>query len=124
MGEHAEDFERGIELFNSGRYFEAHEEWEKLWLGQAKNSPPKMFVQGLIMVAGALDHHRKKELAGAGKLIEKGLKRLTEYRNMGREMIDIDSFLLRLNEFQERLRTKSDDVPEEDYPKIEKLGVG
>jgi predicted metal-dependent hydrolase len=44
-------FQRGIALFNSSRFWEAHEAWEEIW----KNRPEdgRFFVQGLIQLAAA-----------------------------------------------------------------------
>lgn len=45
-------FQRGLELFNAGAYYAAHEPWEDLWLRNRSS-----FLQGLIQVTAAL-HHR------------------------------------------------------------------
>jgi len=42
----------GIQRFNEGHYFEAHEIWEKLWL-EAQDME-RVFYQGLIQMAAAL----------------------------------------------------------------------
>lgn len=42
---------RGVELFNAGLYWEAHEAWEELWL--ELEDEPKLIVQGLIQLAAA-----------------------------------------------------------------------
>lgn len=42
---------RGVELFNRGLYWEAHEAWEELWLEM--EDEPKLFMQGLIQLAAA-----------------------------------------------------------------------
>src|SRR5215470_16086391 len=42
---------RGVELFNRGLYWEAHEAWEELWL--ELEDEPKLFLQGLIQLAAA-----------------------------------------------------------------------
>ncbi len=118
MGEHTRDFGRGVELFNRGRYFEAHQEWDKLWLGEARDTPPKLFIQGLIMVAGAFAHMRKNEYPGAVKLLEKGIKRLAEYRNIGTGLMDVDGFLDALNALYAKLRAEGGAAPEAATPKI------
>lgn len=43
--------EQGIALFNSGKFWEAHEAWEEIW----KNHPEdgRFFIQGLIQLAAA-----------------------------------------------------------------------
>jgi predicted metal-dependent hydrolase len=48
----------GIELFNSGKFWHAHEEWEKAWL--ASNDPKlRLFFKGIIQTAAALVHWQK-----------------------------------------------------------------
>jgi uncharacterized protein len=64
------DIEKGIVLFNQGRYFEAHEAWEDLWLSETDREK-KFFYQGLIMAAGALLHYTRRECVGAGALLAK-----------------------------------------------------
>jgi hypothetical protein len=43
-----------VALFNAGKYWEAHEVWEKIW--QRHQEPWRYFVQGLIQAAAA--HHQ------------------------------------------------------------------
>ena len=46
-----EDFERGVALFERGKYWESHEAWEAIWLRHPE--PCRIFFQGLIQMAGA-----------------------------------------------------------------------
>jgi len=64
--------ELGIGLFNDGKYFDAHEAWEGLWL-RAKDGQDKSFLQGLIMAAGAFLHAEKRECTGAATLLAKSV---------------------------------------------------
>src|SRR5436305_14266448 len=48
-------FREGIDLFNRGRFFAAHEAWEEIWRSTAPE--PKGLFQGLIQVAAALHQH-------------------------------------------------------------------
>jgi uncharacterized protein len=45
-------FARGVELFNAGRHFEAHEEWEHVW--RACQHSDRRLVHSLIHAAVAL----------------------------------------------------------------------
>ena len=47
-------FHEGLELFNAGHFWHAHEAWEGLWL--TTDDPVRMFLQGLIQTAAALVH--------------------------------------------------------------------
>ena len=64
--------EFGIGLFNEGKYFDAHEAWEGLWL-RATEAQDKSFLQGLIMAAGAFLHAEKRECTGAATLLAKSV---------------------------------------------------
>jgi hypothetical protein len=43
----------GIDLFNYGYYWEAHEEWESLWHVAGRTGPVADFLKGLIKLAAA-----------------------------------------------------------------------
>jgi len=54
---------RGIEHFNMGRYFDAHEVWEEIWLRSTGDT--KVFYQMLIQAAVALHHYERGNSRGA-----------------------------------------------------------
>ena len=70
----AHNFEEGTAHFNAGRYWEAHESWETLWL--VSQTEMKPFLQGLIQIAAAYLHLRRLNFPGAGRLFDAGLRRL------------------------------------------------
>ncbi len=43
----------GVELFNAGYYWEAHEAWEKLWHAAGRRGLAATFLKGLIQLAVA-----------------------------------------------------------------------
>lgn len=45
-------FREGIELFNRGEHFLAHEAWEEIW--RSTTPEPRELFQGLVQVAAAL----------------------------------------------------------------------
>lgn len=53
-------FQEGIDLFNRGEFFAAHETWEEIW--RSTTPEPRELFQGLVQVAAALhqilDLHR------------------------------------------------------------------
>jgi predicted metal-dependent hydrolase len=115
-----ECLEQGITLFNEGKFFEAHEAWEPLWLS-AEAPREKQFLQGLIMLAGAFLHYIRRECVGASALLERSSKALAESVNDHPE-IRLPDFLGEVD----RLRTAFDrcqlDVRVEDLPKISSFG--
>ena len=54
----------GIELFNLGRYWEAHEAWERDWMPDRKG-PDSGFYKGLIQVAAGCLHYTRRNRRGA-----------------------------------------------------------
>ncbi len=70
-------FEKGLEEFNAGYYFECHETLEDLWNGV--RGPSRDFFQGLIQLAVALYHLTRGNEVGARSLLGRGLARLSQY---------------------------------------------
>jgi predicted metal-dependent hydrolase len=70
-------FERGVALFNSRHFFEAHEAWEEIWLHT--QPPEKTFLQGLIQVTAAFHHHSRENLRGFKSLLRAGLLKLEAF---------------------------------------------
>ena len=73
-------YQKGLEAFNSGQFFEAHELWEDVWRDTL--GPDKRFLQGLIQVAAAFHHCSRANLVGARKLLHAGLVKLDEVPNV------------------------------------------
>lgn len=69
--------DRGINLFNERRYFEAHEEWEGEWRLMTEGGE-RTFFQGLIFAAGAFLHYVRQECAGARELLERSIDLLRD----------------------------------------------
>jgi len=55
---------RGIELFNAGRYWDAHEVWEHEWMPD-RRGPDSGFFKGLIQVAAGCLHYGRHNRRGA-----------------------------------------------------------
>ena len=68
----------GIELFNRGEFFEAHEVWEDLWHECA--SADRRFYQALIQAAVAAYHWSRGNAAGAKRLYHSGRKYMEPFR--------------------------------------------
>jgi len=81
---HCDRFRRGIEQFNGGHFFEAHETWEEIWLRSPE--PEKTFLQGIIQIAAAFHHHSQGNHRGALTLLQAGLKRLARFPDVHREI--------------------------------------
>lgn len=55
---------RGIALFNEGRFWEAHEAWEEVWMLD-RHGPERAFYKGLIQVAAGCLHYTRHNRRGA-----------------------------------------------------------
>ncbi len=55
---------RGIDLFNSGEYWDAHEAWEKEWMPDRAGADAR-FYKGLIQVAAGCLHYGRRNRRGA-----------------------------------------------------------
>jgi uncharacterized protein len=70
-------FRRGIRLFNSEEFFQAHEVWEEIWLTEAE--PEKTFLQGLIQASAAFHHYVRGNLSGAQSLLVSAAVKLQRF---------------------------------------------
>lgn len=87
---HEAGYQRGLELFNAGEFFDAHEVLEDVW--RAAPAEEKKFLQGLIQLAVGLHHYSRGNLAGARSLLARGNRNLSAYPEHHR---GIDLALLR-----------------------------
>jgi hypothetical protein len=73
----------GAAEYDHGRYFEAHEVWEDAWRPLPRGDE-RTFLQGLIHLAVALEHHRRGNPRGArGQREKAGVKLAFEGGNPG-----------------------------------------
>jgi len=74
-----EELRRGIELFNRGEFFEAHEVLEDVW--RTAPTEHKRFLQGLVQLAVAFHHHSTGNLTGMRSVLERGMNNLAGHTN-------------------------------------------
>jgi len=70
--------EEGIELFNGGRYWDAHEAWERDWMPDRKG-PDSSFYKGLIQIAAGCLHYTRRNRRGAVNKWTSGANYLRPY---------------------------------------------
>ncbi len=61
--------------FNEEKFFECHETLEGSWLKEW-DAEQKNLLQGIIHIAAAFFHYRKKNVTGYRRQLEKGLRKL------------------------------------------------
>jgi hypothetical protein len=94
-------YRRGLELFNAGFYWEAHEAWEALWHAEGRTGPTAWVLQALIKLAAAgvkVREHRpegvRRHAAGATLLLE----RARQAGGPSRLGLDLDALIARARE--------------------------
>ncbi len=81
--------QKGIDEFNSGKFFECHDTLEEVW--QGIRGPARDFFQGLIQISVGFYHLSNGNLRGAESQIDKGLQKLESYgdRYAGMELAQL-----------------------------------
>ena len=76
--EQSEWLDAGIEHFNAGRFWHAHEDWEALWISLKGNVSRELIdgVQGIIQIAAMLLNHQRKKVRGVTSLWTKSSAKL------------------------------------------------
>jgi predicted metal-dependent hydrolase len=99
----------GIDLFNSGRFFAAHEAWEEIW--RSTTPEPRDLFQGLIQIAAALhqflDLHR---IDGPRRTLAKARRRLEPYTPAALG-IDVADLLERMSRWETWFERPMGDPP-------------
>jgi uncharacterized protein len=70
---------KGIELFNAGDFWAAHEAWEEAWTPD-RHGPDRGFWKGLIQIAAGSLHCTRRNRRGAVNKWRGGLAYLEAYR--------------------------------------------
>lgn len=65
---------RGIDLFNQGFYWEAHEAWEAVWNAAGRQGTVADFIKGLIKLAAACVKAREGSAIGVARHATRGGK--------------------------------------------------
>jgi uncharacterized protein len=105
----------GIEHFNAGRYFDAHEVWEEIWLRSSGDT--KLFYQMLIQAAVGLHHYERGNARGArgmhANVVDK-LDRLPSFLMA----LDLGDFSRQFRDFfAELIANNEDATPPADRPR-------
>src|SRR3989442_15942098 len=82
-------FDRGIQEFNGGRYFECHDLLEDLW--HDTRGRDRLFLQGLIQISVGFHHFFNQNYKGATSQLTKGLGKVDSYRPSHRG-IELEQF--------------------------------
>jgi len=98
---------QGIEHFNAGRYFDAHEVWEEIWLHSSGDT--KVFYQMLIQAAVGLHHYERGNARGARGMHANVVEKLSRLPSVFMSL-DLDEFSRSLNNFLAELIERDDET--------------
>jgi uncharacterized protein len=98
----AERFREGLNFFNAGRYFDAHEAWEDVWRS-TEPGPLRCFYQGLIQAAVALLHLERGNVLGARSQLGKAIRNLEQNLSEG-SAVDGEGLVQQLRTVQREMR--------------------
>ncbi|MEP7341720.1 MAG: DUF309 domain-containing protein [Acidobacteriota bacterium] len=96
MSDLPENFLRGVELFNAGKFFECHEAWEVIWLNS--DGEEWEFLHAMIQAAAALHHFQSGNLKGARSVGGRAIEKLQHCPAMMMR-IDVRAFQLAVDRF-------------------------
>jgi predicted metal-dependent hydrolase len=68
---------KGVEEFNTHRFFECHETLEDIW--RAERRPLRQFYKGVIQVAAGFHHLRRNNFKGTVNKLESGSRYLEPF---------------------------------------------
>lgn len=75
QGQH--EFNEGVELYNSGYYFEAHDAFEEIWMDARGRD--RVFLQSLVQLATGTYHLSMKNFKGARSQLMKCKAKLKNF---------------------------------------------
>ncbi len=99
----------GVDHFNAGRFFAAHEAWEEIW--RSTTPEPRELFRGLIQVAVGLYHFVERGNPGpARRVLARGLARIEPYPQ-GTEGLDLEGLCASARAWREWLAAPAGEPP-------------
>lgn len=104
----------GVDLYNHGFLWEAHESWEGLWHASKADRILALHLQGLIQCSAAWLKISMQQPRGVERLSALALEKLDEVARLSRGHymgLDLDSFLPAVRAFADSAPTALDGYP-------------
>lgn len=84
----------GIDLYNAGFFWEAHEVWEAVWMHTLGNSRERLLLQGLIQLTNACLKVLMQNKPAASRLLNIAREKLIEASHGGPDIMGVELALL------------------------------
>ena len=107
-----DDFFNALNLFNSQKWYEAHDAFEEIW--NTLDGDERQIIQGILQVSVSQFHLSKGNLNGATILLGEGLGRIKNRTNINLG-IDLETFCKCLEELLRKLQYR-EELNENDKP--------
>lgn len=111
----------GVDLFNHGFWWEAHEAWEKVWLTTKKFDLEGQFLQGMIQYSAALLKLYSGNKPGFDKLCREAQKKIDFCQEKMNETHHHCFMGLNLFQWVERMATFRDSLQENEVENLDPL---
>lgn len=114
----ADNHRAGIEFFNQGVFFGAHEAWETAWRA-SKGTPDEAFFKALAQLGAGYTHYQRNNPHGVRALLTRAAEGLLEYASTHRQL-DVRALLRAIEADLVRLggRGREEGVPPLEPPQI------
>jgi uncharacterized protein len=96
------DYLWGVDLYNAGFAWEAHEAWEEIWRGTPQPSSERLFLQGLIQCAAASVKSALGQTDAVQRIAKRALDRLERVRAREPRIylgVELESFIAEFRHF-------------------------
>lgn len=93
-----DEFYKGVACFNQGKFYEAHEHWEKIWL--KTKGEGRLFYQGIIQLAACGHHFKRGKIKEANQQFNKANEKLNLYSENSHG-VNVDQLLFDMREWIE-----------------------
>lgn len=112
------DILHGIELFNDGNFFEAHDFFEDIWIDCKTDD--KKFFQSLVHISVGCFHLISGNYSGSKSQFEKFIDKVNRFSPIYYE-IDIESLISQISFLIDQIKEKKENKPSDFWKLIPKI---
>jgi predicted metal-dependent hydrolase len=110
------NLDRGVDLFNCARFFDAHEELEDVWRSLPRDCASRRHIQGMVQLAVAFHHESTGNHTGARSVLTRALRNL-DGADVSFPGLDLAGLRVELARWQHYLDDSENALDEPDIPR-------